>query len=58
MVKSRFISDGTDFTFTSPKRACPTCKHKHDGKQTCKVFPKRIPKDILRGGECPEHKEK
>ena len=54
----RFVSDGSDFTFLSSERACLTCKQKHANKQTCEVFPKRIPKEILRGGECPQHKEK
>lgn len=61
MVKEpweRFVSDGSDFAIISSKRACLTCKRKHDNKQTCKAFPKRIAKDILQGGECPEHEEK
>ncbi len=58
MKRNRFVAELNQFTITSPKRACLTCKHKHDGKNTCKVFPKRIDKEILRGGECSEHEEK
>ena len=55
----RFVGDGSEFTIVSSKRACLTCKHKHEGdkRNTCDKFP-RIDKEILRGGECSEHKEK
>ncbi len=54
---SRFVSDGEDFTITSPKRACLTCEHEGDKRNTCEKFP-RIDKEILRGGECSEHEER
>ncbi len=56
--EDRYFSPPGNFVWLSDQRACLTCKHKHDGKNTCKAFPKRIAKGILRGGECSEHKEK
>ena len=54
----RYVSQPDAFVWLSDTRACLTCKHKHGGKNTCKAFPKRIDKKILRGGECPQHEEK
>lgn len=55
--RSRFVAEEDQITFHSAKSLCRRCKHKTSGKSTCTVFPKRIPKDILRGGECLDHKE-
>jgi len=46
---ARFVSDGNDFVFLSERRACIDCKHKTPDENTCKAFPGRIPKEILRG---------
>lgn len=45
----RFVSDGSDFTISPKNINCLRCKHKTPGKGTCKAFPDRIPKEILRG---------
>jgi len=46
---ARFVSDGSDFVISSKNINCYRCKHKTPGKGTCKAFPERIPKAILRG---------
>lgn len=56
--EDRYTSQPDAFIWLSEERACLTCKRKHDNKQTCKAFPKRIAKDILHGSECSEYKEK
>lgn len=52
MAKSRFVAEEKDYTISSAKSKCNTCKHKTKGKATCVAFPKKIPRNILQGDEC------
>jgi len=50
----RYVSQPGAFVWLSNSRACLTCRHKHEKRNTCEVFPKRIDKEILQGSECSE----
>ncbi len=48
----RYASGPDDIIWLDETRSCLKCKHKTRGENTCAAFPRRIPKEILSGGEC------